>query len=88
MQEEKISFRQSFTLLNAYLRPEKGRVLLLTLLLFIGIGLQLLSPQILRDFIDLATGEIDETNMGGLSSCFAVSNFLVCADKVPKKKFD
>ncbi len=79
MQEEKISFRQSFKLLDAYLRPERSRVLLLTLILFSGIGLQLLSPQILRDFIDLATGEISETNIGGLSSLTQTAVFFIIA---------
>lgn len=39
-------------LFSAYLRPQRGRVLLLALLVLVGIGLQLLSPQILAAFID------------------------------------
>lgn len=66
--QENISFRYSFTLLKRYLWPEWPRVLLLTLLLFTGIGLQLLAPQFLRDFLDLATGEIDQTRLGGFTS--------------------
>ncbi len=41
-------------LLATYLRPEWPRALLLTLLLFTGIGLQLANPQIVRTFIDQA----------------------------------
>ena len=41
-------------LLSQYLSPQWGRVLGLALLLFSGIGLELLSPQILRSFIDAA----------------------------------
>ncbi len=42
-------------LLTAYLQPQRGRVALLALLLFASIGLQLLTPLILRRFIDTAT---------------------------------
>src|SRR5215211_2682054 len=37
-----------------YLRPQRLRVVLLSALLFGGIGLELLNPQILRSFIDMA----------------------------------
>ncbi|MCP5096412.1 MAG: ABC transporter ATP-binding protein, partial [Chloroflexi bacterium] len=68
MEKENLSFRQSFVLLGLYLRPQWRRMVLLTVLLFTGIGLQLLAPQILRDFIDLATGEIEASRVGGLTS--------------------
>lgn len=42
-------------LLRTYLRAQRGSVALLVGLLFSSIGLQLLSPQILRGFIDTAT---------------------------------
>ena len=64
----KLSFRHSFQLLKRYLKPEWLRVLLLFLLLLGGIGLQLLQPQILRDFIDLATGAISQTAVFNLQS--------------------
>jgi ATP-binding cassette, subfamily B, bacterial len=38
-----------------YLRPYRGRVLLMVLLLLAGIGLQLLAPQLLGRFVDTAT---------------------------------
>ncbi|MFN8495961.1 MAG: ABC transporter ATP-binding protein [Caldilineaceae bacterium] len=44
------------TILLTYLRPQQGRVLLLTLLLSLSIGLQLVNPQIVRQFIDAAQG--------------------------------
>jgi ATP-binding cassette, subfamily B, bacterial len=39
-------------LLGAYLRPQRGRVFLLAALLLAGLALQLLSPQVIRYFID------------------------------------
>lgn len=43
-----------YQLLERYLRPQGQRVALLAALIFGGIGLQLLSPQIVRAFVDLA----------------------------------
>jgi ATP-binding cassette subfamily B protein len=51
-----IPVRIYWGLLVRYLAAQRGRVLLLALLLFSGIGLQLVSPQILRGFIDGARG--------------------------------
>ena len=67
------SLQQSFLLLRLYLRPEWPLMLLMLLLLLGGIGLQMLQPQILRDFIDLATGGISRTSLGGLNSLLAVA---------------
>ena len=39
-------------LLITYLAPQKGRVAILALFIFTNLGLQLLIPQIMRDFID------------------------------------
>lgn len=47
--------RQYWSLFSGYLRPQRGRVLLLGLLLFGSTGLQLLNPQVVRYFIDTAT---------------------------------
>ncbi len=44
------------TFLLTYLRPQRGCVALLFALLLGGIGLQLINPQILSRFIDLAVG--------------------------------
>lgn len=48
------SIREYWSLLSTYLRPQKLAVFLLALILIISIGLQLLTPRVLRDFIDLA----------------------------------
>ena len=50
----KLPVRRYFALLVTYLKPLWGRTLLLALLLLVGIGLQLLNPQILAYFIDTA----------------------------------
>ncbi len=52
------SFRQYWSLLSDYLRPQKGRVTGLVLLALGSIGLRLANPQIVRRFLDAAeTGE-------------------------------
>ena len=51
---QKIPFRQYASLLAHYLKPLWFRVMLLTIFMFSGIGLGLLSPQIIRYFIDTA----------------------------------
>ena len=50
----RIPLRQYWDLLVDYLRPEWRKTTLLAVLLFSGIGLQLLNPQIMRSFIDAA----------------------------------
>lgn len=77
MEKETQSFKQSFAVLRWYVKPEWKRVLLLLLLLFTAIGLQLLQPRILADFIDLATGEIDATVIGGLTSLTGTAVFFI-----------
>jgi len=49
-----LPIKQYFRLLAGYLKPLWPRVLLLGVFLFSGIALQLLTPQILRSFIDIA----------------------------------
>jgi ABC-type multidrug transport system fused ATPase/permease subunit len=55
----KLPLREYATLLGRYLRPQKGWVAVLALLILATIGLRLANPQILRQFIDtaLAGGE-------------------------------
>ena len=48
------SIREYWNLLSAYLKPQMGQVLGLALILALGIGLQLYTPSVLRDFIDMA----------------------------------
>jgi ABC-type multidrug transport system fused ATPase/permease subunit len=46
--------RQQFDLLSVYLGPQRGRALLLSLLLLGGMALELASPQVIRFFLDTA----------------------------------
>lgn len=48
------SLREYWLLLSTYVKPQKLHVVLLVLVLTASIGLQLLMPRILRDFIDMA----------------------------------
>lgn len=57
MARNKIPLRQYVNLLDAYLRPQRKSIIMLTLLLLSTIGLQLVSPQIIRYFIDTAAQE-------------------------------
>jgi len=50
-----IPVRAYLRLLTDYLRPLRTRVLWLSVLLFVGIALQLVNPQFIRTFIDRAT---------------------------------
>jgi ABC-type multidrug transport system fused ATPase/permease subunit len=52
-------------MLTTYLRPQRGRVALLTVLMFSSIALQLVNPQIVRRFIDEAT---EQAQAGGAFS--------------------
>lgn len=49
-----------FTLLRVYLKPQRGRFALMAILLLVGIGLQILIPQITRVVIDTATASADD----------------------------
>ena len=51
-----LPIQRYWALLVKYLRPQRGRALLLALLLLTNIGLSLLNPQIMRFFIDTALG--------------------------------
>ena len=65
-------FTQYMTLLSAYLQPQQRRVVLLAGLLLSGIGLQLLSPQFIRRFIDTVQS-------GGAQSALHLTAFLFLA---------
>lgn len=47
-------FREHSQFLARYLRPQRGRVLTMAVLLLLGIALQIASPQIIRIFLDTA----------------------------------
>jgi ATP-binding cassette subfamily B protein len=50
----KISFKSYWNLLSNHIRPQKGRFILLALLLLGSIGLRIIAPQVMRQFIDEA----------------------------------
>ena len=58
------------TLLFAYLKPYKGRLLLLGLLLAASIALQLLAPQIIRRFLDAAQAGAAARQLLGVAGLF------------------
>lgn len=49
-----ISFKSYWNLLSNHIRPQKGRFILLAIMLFGSIGLRIFAPQIMRQFIDSA----------------------------------
>jgi ABC-type multidrug transport system fused ATPase/permease subunit len=59
-----------FALLTHYLRPYRGRVVLLALLLLGSIGLQLLAPQVIRRFLDAAVAGRQAATLATLSALF------------------
>jgi len=57
-----LPFKAYWDLLSEHIRPQKGRFVLLTALLFGSIGLRIFAPQIMRKFIDSAlAGEALQT---------------------------
>lgn len=59
----KIPLKRYWLLLRQYLTPQWRRVLFLAILLFAGIGLRIINPQIIRHFIDSATAGEPLTNL-------------------------
>ncbi len=49
-----IPLKAYWQLFSKYLRPQRGRALLLALLLLLGIALRVVNPQIIRGFLDAA----------------------------------
>ena len=66
----KLPIRQFWHLLRQYLRPQAARVALLSILLLAFIATQLLSPQITRRFIDLATNDGSLTTLRNVALVF------------------
>ncbi|MBN1370931.1 MAG: ABC transporter ATP-binding protein [Anaerolineaceae bacterium] len=52
----KLPLKQYWDLLSRHIRPQRGRFALLTILLLGSIGLQVINPQVMRNFIDSALG--------------------------------
>jgi ATP-binding cassette subfamily B protein len=49
-----LPFKAYWDLLSQHIRPQKGRFVLLAVMLLVSIGLRILAPQIMRKFIDSA----------------------------------
>jgi len=49
-----LPFKAYWDLLSQHIRPQKGRFVLLAVMLLVSIGLRILAPQIMRNFIDSA----------------------------------
>jgi ATP-binding cassette subfamily B protein len=64
----KMPLKQYWTLLVKYLKPQRLWLALLAMLILGNIGLQLANPQVMRDFIDMATqgAHADIASTGGL----------------------
>ncbi|NNF69295.1 MAG: ABC transporter ATP-binding protein [Acidimicrobiia bacterium] len=65
-----IPIKSYWRLLKTYLRPYRARVVVLTTLLFSGIALQVINPQIIRIFIDRATEGTELDALLGISVVF------------------
>jgi ATP-binding cassette, subfamily B, bacterial len=67
-----MNLRRYWQVLVQYLRPQWKRALILAVLLFTSIGLQLVSPLIVRQFIDSATGGSPTRTLVALAVLFTV----------------
>ncbi len=65
-----IPLQQYLDLFSSYLRPQWRRAALLAVLLFTGIGLQLINPQIMRSFIDSAKAADGPAALGRVALLF------------------
>ena len=68
----RLSTRHYRELLARYLGPQRGRVIVLAVLLLSSIGLQLVNPQILRYFIDAASAGGAARSLLGAAALFIV----------------
>ncbi len=66
----KTSFKPYFQLFKTYVGPQKWRVVILGILIFISLGLQLLLPQMMRQFIDSVTQSQGTTLLFRLAASF------------------
>jgi ATP-binding cassette subfamily B protein len=66
----KLSLKQYWHLLVDYLKPQKGPVALLAVLLLSSIGLQLANPQIVRYFLDMAEAGSGLDKLFGAAALF------------------
>ena len=73
-------------MLGHYLRPFRGRVTLLTILLMTSIGLQLLAPQLLGRFVDAATSQGGQGD-GSANRLYAIAGLFFVAVLAQKALF-
>ena len=64
------SLRDYWTLLSTYLKPQRMHVFVLALVLVVSISLQLFTPRVLRDFIDLALSGADYASLSQTAMLF------------------
>ena len=65
-----IPVRAYLNLLRKYLRPLRGRMMLLSFVVFLDIGLQLVNPQLIRSFIDGAISGDDSSQLVPIAFAF------------------
>lgn len=71
-----IPLKQYWNLLVDYLKPQRGRVILLAIALLSSIGLQILNPQVLRYFIDAAVAGGSEQSLLTAALLFTILALL------------
>ncbi|MFH2072633.1 MAG: ABC transporter ATP-binding protein, partial [Actinomycetota bacterium] len=67
-----IPVRAYWRLLSEYLRPQRRRVVLLSTLLVTGVAFQAINPQLIRGFLDRASGDADLSVLLSLAGGFMV----------------
>lgn len=65
-----LSLAQYLSLLTRYLGPQRGRVVLLTILALASVALQVVNPQLIRAFIDGALSGRDGADLGAIAALF------------------
>jgi ABC-type multidrug transport system fused ATPase/permease subunit len=71
-----IPMRQYFRLLEEYLKPQRFSVVLMAVCILSSVGLQLVSPQIVRFFMDTAQQKGDERKLIWAAVIFIAASFV------------
>ncbi len=72
----RVTIQEYWDLLVDYLRPQRGWVIALAILLFTNIGLQLINPQIMRSYLDAALGGDTLETLTKMAAVFIVIAML------------
>ena len=75
----RIPIKQYFKLFRKYLKNHKKLFFLLIIFLFVGIFLQIVNPQIMRYFIDIATAVNSNNNKISTTLLYAALSFISIA---------